>query len=116
MFLYKQANREEVSKIPNRKIQENIASTPKSDLDGQQKVEISRIGAKGVRRHVSSCTKPNISSVALRAFELPRFFDFFALEVLLFGKLFIWAEISRTASLQSDLRPLEPQIKQLAAC
>ena len=89
MFLYKRANLEGVSKIPNRRFQENIASTPKSDLDGQQKVEIFRIGAKGVRRHVSSCTKPNISSVALRGLEHVRFFDFFALEVLSFGEAFI---------------------------
>ena len=89
MFLYKRAHRERVSKIPNRRFQENIASTPKSDLDGQQKNIIVRIGAKGVRG--SSCTKPNISSVALRAgagSSLQGFTIFFALEVLLFWEAF----------------------------
>ena len=89
MFLYKRANLEGVSKIPNRRFQEKNASTPKSDLDGQQKVEIFRIGAKGVRRYVTSCAKPNISSVALLALEITRLFDIFALEVLSFGEAFI---------------------------
>ena len=97
MFLYKRANLEGVSKIPNRRFQENIASTPKSDLDGQQKVEIFRIGAKGVRRHVSSCTKPNISSIALRGIERHNIYDFFVGEVLSFGEAFMCVVSTRHA-------------------
>ena len=38
------------SKIPDRKIRQNIISTPKSESDGQQKVENIEIGVKVNRK------------------------------------------------------------------
>ena len=61
----------------------------KSDLDGPEKIEIFKIRVKGVRRHVSTCTRPNIMTVAAQRQKLDNKHEFFALEVLLFGKLFI---------------------------
>ena len=37
------------SKIPDRKIHQNIISTPKSESDGHQKIENDKIGVKGIR-------------------------------------------------------------------
>ena len=50
-------------KIPDATIVYNVLMPTKSDLDGQEKIEIFKIGVKGVRRHVSTCTRSNISLV-----------------------------------------------------
>ena len=62
----------------------------KSDLNGQEKIGIFEIGVRGIRGRVSTCTTPNITSVAAQRQKFFNIFDFFALEVLLFGELFIY--------------------------
>ena len=51
-------------KIPDATIVYNVLMPTESDLDGQEKIEIFKIGAKTVRRHVSTWTRSNISLVA----------------------------------------------------
>ena len=52
------------------------------NLDGWEKIKILKIGARYVQRWVSTCTKPNLRSVAAQRRERRKVFDFFAGEVL----------------------------------
>ena len=67
------------SKIPDQKNRQNIISTPKSESDGHQKIENDKIGVKGIRNQVSTCTKPNLRSVAAQNSKDHKLYCFFAL-------------------------------------
>ena len=51
-------------KIPNATNAYNVLMPTKSDLDGPGKIKIFENGVKVGRRYVSTCTIPNIRSVA----------------------------------------------------
>ena len=51
-------------------------------MDEPKKLKILENGVKFVRRHIGTCTIPNIRPVAARMQKRPTKFDFFAGEVL----------------------------------